>query len=298
MARSIPKAYKNLLGVCLSFATCYGSFNGMINLQSSINANHGLGLASSAIIFVFAIFTKLFVSGVLVHTLGSKYSSCIGYALHLFYIAANYYPSWYTLIPGSAICGIGNGIMWVSVEVHLSQSARSHATLLNKSPNNLIGLFMGALIFSMKAGQVYGGLTSSIVLFTFTPNVSIIEEDNSSCTNTEAQYAEQDSLYYILVSIYVIVTVIGIMIALIVMDSYPTDMKFVSLKRGCQEYFIQPFNNVLTVVIMWKMMLLLPFLFVTGSTGAYFLASFSNVRYYNCVHSPKKQIQQCARVFT
>ena len=274
--RILMAAYKNLFGACVSFIACYGSFIGMVNLQSSLNTELGLGLTSSAILYGLGIIVALFVP-ILLHSLGSKYTLCVGYGLRLVYILVNYYPSWYTLVPGSVIGGIGDVIMWVSVEVYVSQSARSHATLLNKSPNNLIGLFMGALIFSMKAGQVYGGLTSSIVLFTFTPNVSI-EEDNSSCTNAEAQYAEQDSLYYILVSIYVIVTVIGIMIALLVMDSYPTDMKFVSLRRGCQEYFIQPLQNVLRVTIMWKMTLLFSLFVLAGATTAYFLGSFSNVR--------------------
>lgn len=292
-------ALRNVIGTYISFITCYGSFIGMVNLQSSINSQQGLGLASLAILYGIGIITAVFVPALL-HSIGAKYALCVGYGLRLIYILTNYYPSWYTLIPGSILGGIGDFIMWVSIEVHMSVSARKHASILNKPlPNNLIGLYMGALIFSMKTGQIYGGLTSSVVLFTIKASniteTSIkneliedysITDDNSSlstddhyCTNTEASYTEQNYLYYILVSVYVFITVIGILVAVTTLDNHITDVKFVSAKRFCYAYFVESLKNIIKVALMWKMTFLFALFVLAGSTTAYFLGSFSNVSY-------------------
>lgn len=284
------KGYKNILGECISFVACFGTFLGILSLQSSINSAQGLGLTSNATSYVFLIITTFF-SPAFVGLIGSKYALLSGYILFLIYTICNYYPSWYTLIPGAVLSGIAQGPAWVSMYTHAVLVARKYAIALKEKPENAVALFTGAVASSSKVAQVTGSLISSFVLININnPNFSEVdnfsefdnfsEVDNSSdesCTGIEAKSLEQGLLFYILISVYVSVVVCGIIVTITFMDHLGTDSPFLSPNKMCKLYVGKPLVLVLKTLIDWKMILLSPLITLDGAMLGYIVAAFPKV---------------------
>ena len=106
------RAYKNMIGLCGSNILAFGSFMGIISLESSINHESGLGLVPVATPYLILIAT--------LKLLGSKISIIVGYLGFLVFTLANYYPHWITLIVGSIIMGLLYNIAIVSLYDHAS----------------------------------------------------------------------------------------------------------------------------------------------------------------------------------
>ena len=134
--------YNNLMGVGLSFLLVFSAFQGLQNLQSTINAADGLGLAILVIVYLFFTISG-FVSPGLIRLLGTKYSLLGGFLCHLVYTAANYYPSWYTLVPASALLGFASGPIWAAANTHLVKVAVASAPWLEMDQNHLISYMVG-----------------------------------------------------------------------------------------------------------------------------------------------------------
>ena len=272
------KAYKNILGECLSFVACFGSFLGILSLQSSINSAQGLGLTSNATSYALLIITTFFAPA-FVKLIGSKYALLSGYILFLVYTLSNYYPSWYTLIPGAALSGVAQGPVWVSMYTHAVLVARKYAIALKEKPENAVALFTGAVASSAKVAQVSGSLISSLVLINMN-KLNISEVNNSSdetCTGTATESFEQGLLFYILISAYVGVVLFGIFVTIIFMDHLGTDSPFLSPTKMCKLYVGKPFVIVLKTLVDWKMVLLGPLIILDGVMLGYTFGAFPKV---------------------
>ena len=270
------RAYKNLFGVSLSIILCYGTLIGIFNLQSSINADQGLGLASSATVYAVQIIFIFLVPGY-IRLIGTKYALTSGYILYLIYTLVNYYPHWFTLIPGAVFTGLGNVIVWVATLVHVTHTAVLYAPALKEKTQHSIGLFSGIFVLATKVSRAFGGLTSSSVLFNFVHDFNDSEEiTNTSCTNTDAVHVKQDTLYYVLVSIYATCTILGILISLTLIDNYGTDTKFQSFKTTCHSIFKSAID-IAKLFVQWKLLFLIPLYLLSGFGTAFILGEFSNV---------------------
>ena len=186
-------AYKNVLGVGVSFFACFSAFVVETSLQSSLNSNEGLGLAS-LIVLNAAASLGVFFSPTVVSVLGTKYSTISGYVGFLLFTLSNYYPSWYTLVPGTACAGFALGIvLWTGMYTHISTVAVKSALTLNESPKHLIALFTGVFTFFYKSAYFPGNMVSSIVLFSNNHENNSVVGGNRSCNNMAA--ANLDELY-------------------------------------------------------------------------------------------------------
>ena len=270
------KAYKNLFGVSLSFILCYGPLTGMFNLQSSINADQGLGLASSATAYAVQIIFILVVPGY-IRLIGTKYALTSGCTLYMIYMLVNYYPRWYTLIPGAVITGLGNVIVMVAMLVHVTHTAVLYAPALKEKTQHSIGLFSGIFVLATKVSRIFGSLASSSVLFNFAYDLNDSEEiTNTSCANIDALHVKQDILYYVLVSIYTTCTVLSILVTLTLIDHYGTDTKFQSFKTICNSIFKSAID-ITKLFVQWKMLFLIPLYLMNGFGTVFLLGEFSNV---------------------
>lgn len=69
--------YKNLLVISFSFLLQFTAFNGMQNLQSSLNTEANIGVNSSSIIYVFLIISSIFLPHPLMSIFGLKWTLVI-----------------------------------------------------------------------------------------------------------------------------------------------------------------------------------------------------------------------------
>lgn len=161
------RIWKNITVISLSFMCLFTAFNSVSNLQSSINAEAGLGTAAQSTIYVALILSCMFVPTWLIKTLSCKWTLVLCQLCYSLYIIAQFWPSFATLIPTAAIVGIGAAPMWSAKCTYLTQVGNRYAALINdKSPEPSINRFFGFFFMFFQTSQIWGNLISSLVFST------------------------------------------------------------------------------------------------------------------------------------
>ncbi|CAG4971294.1 unnamed protein product [Colias eurytheme] len=155
---------KNVVVISLAFMVQFTAYSGAANLQSSINAEAGLGTASLAAVYAGLIFSNIFLPVVVIRWLGTKWAMSLSFVAYMPYIAAQLWPSFYTLIPAGLIVGLGGGPLWCSKCTYLSVVSEAHSKISNISAEALLTRFLGLFFMIFQLNQVWGNLISSVVL--------------------------------------------------------------------------------------------------------------------------------------
>ena len=156
------KAYKNLLGAGLSFMLVVSAMIALVSLQSSLNSEGGLGIASLAVTNGVFLVSGLFNSSI-IYVFGTKYTASISIVFFSVFSLLNYYPRWYTLIPGAVCLGIGLGTIFSSLNVHMTTIALQYAKALKETPEYIVSLFLGILTMFSKLSYIPGNLATTIM---------------------------------------------------------------------------------------------------------------------------------------
>lgn len=96
---------KNVVVVGFAFLLLFTSFQSIQNLQSSLNEEENIGLISLIIVYTSLIISCMFVPPMLISRIGCKWTLVASMSCYVAYIAANYYPRWYTLGFTSVLLG-------------------------------------------------------------------------------------------------------------------------------------------------------------------------------------------------
>ncbi|KAK5968534.1 hypothetical protein GCK32_013034, partial [Trichostrongylus colubriformis] len=99
VAKVMQKIKANLLIISLAFLFVFSAFNGLSNLQTSVN--NELGADSLAVLYLTLAVSSLFVPTYMINRLGCKLTLIVAMSSHVFYMAVNIRPSYSSLIPAS-----------------------------------------------------------------------------------------------------------------------------------------------------------------------------------------------------
>lgn len=159
---------KNVCVISVSFALLFTAYSGMSNLQSSINNGpdkDGLGNWSSSVVYATMCISALFLPTYAISRLTSKwamYGFMFGYTT---YIAAQFQPEFYTLIPAAAIVGISAAPMWSAKCTYLTHIGKEYAGLTgDKNVEAVIVKFFGIFFCFFQTHAVFGNIISSTIL--------------------------------------------------------------------------------------------------------------------------------------
>ena len=119
--REKRQIYKNVLLISFSFLLLFTAFESMSKLQSSINAVQNLGTWSSTAVYVSLILSCMFMPSILIKYLKVKWTLVVCIFCYSTYMAAQFYPQFYTLIPTAFILGLGAAPMWSAKCTYLTQ---------------------------------------------------------------------------------------------------------------------------------------------------------------------------------
>ena len=299
--------YRNVFGLSIAFVTVFCAFNGLQNLQSSINAEGGLGLVSLSVVYA-VFFLSGFVTPGIVRTLGTKYTLLFGFVCHLIYSLTNYHPTWYTLIPSSFAIGFASAPIWVAATTHITEVAVAIAPALRKNQDQLISMFIGIFYFFYQLSQIPGNLASSLILFPYDQQVDQLNSSDFSTVSSAAETAYLNetapssddicdvlestsidpNLYNILVSLYVVFVVTGIIILLLTVDQLQTDSPFFSTERKFELFLKKPLLELLKVLKDVRMIMIAPMAVFSGMELSFAVGSFTEVGeiYSACMYSP------------
>ena len=282
-------AYKNVYGLSVAYVVLFTAFIGLQNLQSSINSAGGLGLVTLSLLYAMFIAAGFVTPGFL-KLFGTKYSLLFGFICHLIYTLANYYPSWYTLVPGSILIGFASAPIWAAASTHLAEVAVTVAPSLRKKQDYLISKFTGIFFFFFQFSQVPGNLASSLILFPYSEesvdinsvtnsnvlSVNLTNFEDGECNNLDSTSFDVKFLY-ILVSVYVGFIVTSIALLLIFVDRLPSNNRFFSTEKKFELYLKNPLIELLKVLKDVKMLLIAPMVVFNGMELAFAFGSFTEV---------------------
>ncbi|XP_054771746.2 protein unc-93 homolog A-like isoform X1 [Lytechinus pictus] len=229
------RIYKNLLIISSSFLFVFTAFQALSNLQSSINCDEGLGLASLSVIYGTLIVSAMFVPSVMIRHLGLKWTLVVSQVTYALYTAANFYPSWATLIPASVILGLGAAPLWTAKSTYLTTTAGVYSKLTGETVPSIVSRFWGIFFFFFQSSQILGNLISSLV---FREETSIDgKNDTEYKCGSQDCYVEtgddngtycdppETSLTYTLLSIYLVSGIIAVIIVVVFVDNLGASKK-------------------------------------------------------------------------
>lgn len=153
---------KNVALISGAFMVQFTAFQGTANLQSSINAKDGLGTVSLSAIYAALVVSCIFVPTFVIKRLTVKWTLCISILCYAPYIASQFYPRFYTLVPTGVLLGIGAAPMWASKATYLTQVAAVYAKLTDQPADGIIVRFFGFFFLAWQAAELWGNLISSL----------------------------------------------------------------------------------------------------------------------------------------
>jgi hypothetical protein len=80
------------------------------------------------------------------------------------YIASQFYPRFYTLVPAGILVGLGAAPMWASKATYLTTLGQVYAKLTAQSVEAIIVRFFGFFFLAWQSAELWGNLISSLVL--------------------------------------------------------------------------------------------------------------------------------------
>ncbi|XP_045611693.2 protein unc-93 homolog A [Procambarus clarkii] len=167
---------KNIFLISVAFTFLFTSYNSMSNLQSSINKVDGT--ASLTALYATYIFSCCFLPSWLLTVLKEKYTMAASMLCYSSYIAAQFYPEFYTLVPTAVILGLGAAPLWSSKCTYLTKAGMRYAELAGENSDVIITKFFGIFFMFFQSTQVWGSLIASSVL-------SVGVEEPNGTHNTE-----------------------------------------------------------------------------------------------------------------
>jgi len=151
----------NILVISVAFTFLFTAYQSTANLQSSINTDAGLGTASLSTVYVSLILSCLFVPTFMISKLGVKWTMPVCMAGYAVYIAAQFYPAFFTLIPAAVVVGLVAAPMWSAKCTYLTHVGTLRAKALGTSAEVQVTKLFGIFFLFFQCSQVIGNLISS-----------------------------------------------------------------------------------------------------------------------------------------
>ncbi|XP_039273947.2 protein unc-93 homolog A-like [Styela clava] len=184
-----------LLGVFLR----YSSYSAILNLQSSINIEDGLGTVSLSASYISCNIFLVFFTTILLRKFGAKKCLIASEVTYIIYILANLYPEFYTLIPAAILVGAGEATIWSSMTLINFYFATKYATLKKheyKENDFFVNLYSGYFFTCIQFCQIFGNLVVYAVLYAFSDSKANTTQNTENNFTTTQSYSDADKMMF------------------------------------------------------------------------------------------------------
>ncbi|XP_029984620.1 protein unc-93 homolog A-like [Sphaeramia orbicularis] len=284
----VSRNFKNVLVVSIGFLSLFTAYGGLQSLQSSLNAEQGMGVASLSVIYASIIISSMFLPPIMIKNLGCKWTIVVGMACYVSYSFGNLYPGWYTLIPTSVILGLGGSPLWSAKCAYLTISGNLQGAAEGKRGSDIINQYFGIFFFIFQSSAVWGNLMSSLIFGQDTKLANITAEQLQTCgaadcgldiSSNSTTSRPAQSLVWTLVGCYIGVGVLAILIVAIFLDNI--DREQVSQFRGNREPFCHTFMATFRLLKDWRLLTLIPLTMYSGFEQSFLSGEYTK-NYVTC----------------
>uniref|UniRef100_A0A8C8GR48 Protein unc-93 homolog A n=1 Tax=Oncorhynchus tshawytscha TaxID=74940 RepID=A0A8C8GR48_ONCTS len=283
----IDRNMKNVLVVSIGFLSLFTAYGGLQSLQSSLNAEDGMGVTSLSVIYASIILSSMFLTPTLIKNLGCKWTIVVGMGCYVTYSIGNLYPGWYTLIPTSVILGMGGSPLWSAKCTLLTICGNLQAPKENKAAADVINKYFGIFFLIFQSSAVWGNLMSSLIFGSDTDIPDISEEDLQYCgagvcidinVNSTTKRPAQE-LVWTLVGCYIGVGVLAMTIVAVFLDNIDRDQA--QEFRGNREPFWSTFLATFTLLKDKRLIILIPLSMYSGFEQSFLSGEYTK-NYVTC----------------
>ncbi|NWZ79242.1 UN93A protein, partial [Poecile atricapillus] len=281
---------KNVLVISFGFLLLFTAYSGLQSLQSSLNAEEGLGVASLSVLFAALTLSSMFLPPIIIKKLGCKWTIVISMCGYVAYSLGNFYASWYTLIPASVILGTGGAPLWSAKCTYLTIAGTLYAEKAGKNAKDIINQYFGVFFLVFQTSGVWGNLISALILDQSSNKVEITEEDLKCCgafncltgtTNSTESARPSNSLIYTLVGIYTACGVLAVLLVTIFLDQIQSDQVETEKEKLEAPSFWSTFLATFRHLKDKRQCLLIPLTMYSGFEQAFLTGDYSKV-YMTC----------------
>ncbi|XP_063607088.1 UNC93-like protein [Penaeus indicus] len=224
--------FKNIIVISVAFTFLFTSYNSMSNLQSSINKVDGT--AAQTALYAAFVFSCCFLPTWMIKRLQEKYTMAACMLCYSTYMAAQFYPRIYTLVPTAMVVGLGAAPMWSAKCTYLTKVGTIYADLVGVNSDVIITRFFGIFFLFFQSTQVWGNVISSTVLSMGVAGENKTEEDLQRCgyrfcpldayENDGASNSTEIPLWqrYTMSSIYLVFALLSSVIVILFVDQLST----------------------------------------------------------------------------
>ncbi|XP_061609790.1 protein unc-93 homolog A [Phyllopteryx taeniolatus] len=279
---------KNVLVVSLGFLSLFTAYGGLQSLQSSLNAEEGMGVASLSVIYASIILSSMFLPPLMIKNLGCKWTIVAGMACYVSYSFGNLYPGWYTLIPTSVILGLGGSPLWSAKCTYLTISGNAQAAKEGKKGPDVINQYFGLFFFIFQSSAVWGNLMSSLIFGQDTNMIDVTDEQLQFCgaadcglnvTSNSTAGRPAQKLVWTLVGCYIGVGVLAMLIVAVFLDNIDAErtVRF----RDNREPFRHTLLATFRLLKDWRLLTLIPLTMYSGFEQSFLSGEYTK-NYVTC----------------
>ncbi|GFX26217.1 protein unc-93 homolog A [Trichonephila clavipes] len=120
---------KNLVVISSTFVMLFTAYDGLSMLQSTMNKEGNIGTISQAVVYAGFCTSSLLLPKYVIKKLGCKITILISSISFIPYIAANFYPTFLTMMPSAFLLGLGESLLWGAQCTYFNESALFYCTL-------------------------------------------------------------------------------------------------------------------------------------------------------------------------
>ncbi|XP_030628594.1 protein unc-93 homolog A isoform X2 [Chanos chanos] len=161
--KMISRNTRNVLVVSVGFLLLFTAYGGLQSLQSSLNAEDGMGVISLSVVYGALILSSMFLPPILIKNLGCKWTIVASMGCYVTYSFGNLAPGWASLLITSAILGLGGSPLWSAKCTYLTISGNQQAEKEKKKGQDIINQYFGIFFFILQSSAVWGNLMSSLI---------------------------------------------------------------------------------------------------------------------------------------
>ena len=287
----LPKwrIWKNLLSLSLAYTFVYTSYTSLQNLESSLNAQSGLGVITLSCVFGGMCLSSLYAP-VLIRIVGTKYVMMTLFVAVGLFSAAHYSPTYYTLLPAALLLGLLASPGSASESVYIANMARVYAVVTGQEePEATIAWFNGIYAVFFQVTQITGNLIASSVLKATengTEDYNASAGSNVTCggrfcpgdnvTGSANFERPPNGVINMLVSIFIGCCIVGLLLMLVLMDRCRAIEKATAGRRQWLEDIL---GTIVAHVHPW-MACLIPLFLWTGVEQAFLFSEYTEVGQY------------------
>lgn len=186
--------WRNVGLLTLSTHLNYSAYYGIGNLQLLLNSDQLMYSVASKLTLGFYAFASYFFPTLLVGKLGLRRTVILSFLFFITYTLANYYPSWWTLVPTAVLRGTGGGIVWSIKGTCLATWGNQLSKLTHESIEYTVPRFFGIFFGGYQAAFITAVMISSFLIH----KPSSVETLDTVILQEEciARYCYEDMLHF------------------------------------------------------------------------------------------------------